>query len=41
MIILLFLYCCNLPTGVALNVWFTMNRMFAKNNTHICGANKQ
>ena len=27
--------CCNQSVGVALNVWFTTNGMFAKNNTHI------
>jgi len=27
--------CCNLSVGAALNVIFTMNRMCAKNNTHI------
>jgi len=26
-------YCCNLSGGVALIVWFTMNRMCVKNNT--------
>ena len=26
---------CNLSVGIALNVWFTMNGMCAKNNTHI------
>jgi len=26
-------HCCNLSVGVALNVWFTTNGMYAKNNT--------
>jgi len=29
------MYCCNLSIGIVLNVWFTMNGMCAKNNTHI------
>jgi len=29
------LYCCNLSFGVVLNVRFTTNGMFTKNNTHI------
>ena len=35
------IYCCKLSVGDALNVRFTTNGMCAKNNTHICGANKQ
>jgi len=27
--------CCNLSAGVALNMWFTTNRMCVKNNTHV------
>jgi len=30
--------CCNLSAGVALNVEFTTNGMFAKNNTHVYAA---
>jgi len=33
--------CCKLSVSVLLNVRFTMNKMWVKNNTHICSANKQ
>ena len=31
----MYLWCCNLPVGVALNVLFTTNWMYAKNYIHI------
>ena len=33
--------CCNLSVAVALNVRFTTNGKYAKNNTYICAMNKQ